>query len=82
MTDPPPIRSKAPSLHDIAAELTGSHSVSSEPPAMRWLDRRVGRSVRLGVRWVITTKGGTLLVAVLSAVLTWLSHRWTHWMGP
>jgi hypothetical protein len=79
---PPPMRSKAPSLHDIVSELTGSHDVDSEPPAMRWLDRRIGRAVRLATRWLIRTKGGTAVMMSIAAFLTWLSHKITHWMGP
>lgn len=79
---PPVYRSKKPSGPELLDALTGSHSIDSEPPAARWLDRRIGRAVRIGFRWVIRTKAGTALVAALSAFLTWLSHHIFHWMGP
>lgn len=71
---------RPPSFHDLLDEVTESHRIESDPPFARWLDRRVGRAVRLGARWVITTKGGTALVAAASYVaghtrlLPWLGH--------
>ena len=79
-SDRPPARQ--PSFHDLFDEITGTHRPSSDPPFTRGFDRHVGRLVRLGARWVITTKGGTFLVAAVSGFLTWLSHHLTHWMGP
>jgi type IV secretory pathway TrbF-like protein len=67
-------------VHDLFDELTGHHRPDSDPPFTRACDRHVGRFVRLGARWVITTKGGTVLVALASGFLTWLSHHLTHWM--
>ena len=72
--------SRPPSFHDLLDEVTNSHRIDSDPPFTRWLDRRVGRAVRIGARWVITTKGGTALVAASTAFLTWLSHHLTHLM--
>jgi hypothetical protein len=39
--------SRRPSLPDIIEAATGSHSLESDPPAIRWIDRRVGKVVRV-----------------------------------
>ncbi|HTQ45371.1 MAG TPA: hypothetical protein VMI75_21585 [Polyangiaceae bacterium] len=38
--------SRRPSVPDLIEAVTGSHTVSSDPPAARWLDRRVGHYLR------------------------------------
>lgn len=73
---------RPPSIPDLLSDITGKHRAISDPPGARWLDRRIGRAIRLSLRWWITTKGGTALTALISALLTWLSHHLTHWMGP
>jgi hypothetical protein len=78
--DPPPTRSKAPSLSELWTEVTESHRLESDPPGARWLDRRIGRAVRLGLRWLCRTKTGTAFAACCGAAATWLSHHWLHWI--
>ncbi len=78
---------RPPSFHDLVDEITKSHRVDSDPPFTRGFDRHVGRVLRLGVRWIITTKGGTALDAAASYVaghthlLPWLAHLLTR-LGP
>lgn len=75
-----PIRSKAPSFHEIATEITSSHRIESDPPGLRWLDRRIGRAIRITLWWLFRTKGGTLAAGGVGAALTWLSHHIWHWI--
>ena len=79
----PPYRSKRPSFGELASEITGSHSIDSDPPALRWLDRRIGRALRLTAWWIWRTKGGTLVVGGIGAVVGWLVHHFSllaHWI--
>ena len=88
MTDRPPPPERSPSFHDLFDEISAHHRPDSDPPFTRAFDRHVGRFVRLGARWVITTKGGTVLVAAGSYVaghtrlLPWIAQHLTKWIGP
>jgi hypothetical protein len=77
---PPPIRSRAPSFSELASEITASHRLESDPPAVRWLDRRIGRAFRISAWWLWRTKAGTLSAAGLTGALTWLSQHFWHWI--
>jgi hypothetical protein len=56
--------------------VTGSHDIGSEPPAARWLDRRIGRAVRLLTRhWVAHVVAAHLLGWAGYA----LARAW-HWI--
>lgn len=74
-------RSRRPSFAELAADITGpQHAIGSDPPGLRWLDRRIGRGIRLAFWWLWRTKGGTLAAGGVGAALTWLSHHLWHWI--
>lgn len=86
MTDPPklpvlkPMRSRRPSLPDLWDDLSTSHRIDSDPPGARWLDRRIGRAVRVSAWWLFRTKAGTAFAAGVGAAATWASHHFLHWI--
>jgi hypothetical protein len=80
VSDEKPTPSKRPTVRELAADITGSHRVQSDPPGLRWLDRRIGRAIRVSLTWIVTTKGGSLLIAAVSSFLTWLSQHLWHWI--
>lgn len=69
--------------------LTGSHTLSSEPPAAKWIARRLFLTLRSVVRaarwvsftawritrWVAHTVAGTIVTAIASALISaWVTH--------
>jgi hypothetical protein len=74
------MRSEMPSVHDLWSDLSTSHRLDSDPAGARWLDRRVGRALRLALRWWITTKGGTAFTAAVSVGIAWLTAHLAHWL--
>lgn len=74
-----PIRSRAPSGADFVEAWTGSHTVDSDPPGVRRIDRMIGRGVRLGLRWLWRTKTGTLAFGGATGAVVHVLHR-LHWL--
>lgn len=58
------VRSRPPSFPEIVGEITAGHRIESDPPATRWLQRRVGRVVIESVRWVVRKKVWWLLLGL------------------
>ncbi len=75
------MRSKAPSWHDLASEITQSHTINSDPPGVRWLDRRTGRAIRLGVHWLLRSKYAWAIWSVTGVTATALLEKCTHVLG-
>lgn len=72
------MKSRRPtSLNDVVEIATGSHSLQSDPPVTRWLDRRVGKLVRqlFGSKWSLVT-----VSHVLGMGHAWAWLRWLHWL--
>lgn len=61
------VRSRPPSFPEIVGEITQSHRVESDPPATRWLQRRVGRVVIESARWVVKRKLWWLVIGLAHA---------------
>jgi hypothetical protein len=76
--DGPRTRSPLPSAFDVFEDVTGAHSLA--PDKARALHRRIGRIAYIAFRWLVRTKMGTLLTAIASFALTWLSHHLWHWI--
>lgn len=76
VSDPPPIRKQLPSWDELSA----SHDMRSDPPAVVVFDRMIGRYVRRAFRWTIRTGWGTLVTALTTAATVWLSHHFLHWI--
>lgn len=56
------VHSRRPSVPDIIEAATGSHTLDSDPPGVRWLDRRIGRAIRLLTRhWIAHVVAAHLL---------------------
>lgn len=72
-----PQRPKSPSLSDAWNVLTEDHRTDSDPPLVQSFDRAVGRTIRLGVRWLWKTRAGTLTAAAVSSAMSaLLSDAW------
>lgn len=89
MTDSPspkppinaPYRSKRPTFSELASDITDSHRIDSDPPGLRWLDRRIGRTIRVGLTWYFRTRSGTIIAHLVGLAIAWLTeHKW-HWMA-
>jgi hypothetical protein len=80
--DPPKTRSRAPSFSELIDAVTSSHTIDSDPPAARWLQRRIGRIIMRSGRWILYTKWGTATVAAISAATIAILHKLTHFLGP
>lgn len=73
-------RSKRPSFSELAAEITSSHRIESDPPVLRWVDRRIGRAIRISGLWYFRTRSGTLFAHLVGGGIVWLTEHAWHWM--
>jgi hypothetical protein len=82
--------SPVPSKFELLEAITGSHTLTTDPPAARWLDRRIGRAVRVTLTWMWRTRAGTITFGGLTlsaggALGGWIAHLVhlaKHWCGP